>query len=81
MAEFEYVAVDKKGKTRTGTLSAPDAKSARRKAMQSGLTVLKVKMSSGANTSQSRSVPKDKKGKNPCDPNTAIKVKLLGWSF
>ena len=47
MADFEYVAVDKKGKTRTGNVSAPDSKSARRKVMQSGLTVLKIKMSGG----------------------------------
>ena len=51
MAEFEYIAVDKRGKTRTGLISATDTKSARRKAMQSGLTVLKIKMSGTANAS------------------------------
>lgn len=47
MAEFEYVAVDKRGKTRTGNVSAPDTRGARRKIMQTGLTVLKLKMSAG----------------------------------
>jgi len=51
LADFEYIAVDKRGKTRTGVISAPDAKSARRKTMQSGLTVLKIKMSGSSNAS------------------------------
>ena len=61
MAEFEYVAVDKKGKTRTGTLSAKDAKSARRKAMQTGLTVLKVKMAGASLKQASPNNQKQKK--------------------
>ena len=49
MAEFDYIAIDKKGKTRSGSISAGDSKNARRKVMQQGLTVLKIKMSGGAN--------------------------------
>ena len=81
MAEFEYVAVDKKGKTRTGTLSAPDAKSARRKAMQSGLTVLKVKMSSGANTSQSSPGTQRQKRKESLRSKYSNKGEAIGLEF
>lgn len=55
MADFEYIAVDKKGKTRTGVISAADSKSARRKAIQSGLTVLKIKMSGTTTTNSNGS--------------------------
>ena len=54
MAEFSYIAVDKKGKTRSGSIAASDGKTARRKVLQSGLTILKIKMADEAeNTSQS----------------------------
>jgi general secretion pathway protein F len=55
VADFEYIAVDKKGKTRTGVISAADSKSARRKAIQSGLTVLKIKMSGTTTTNSNGS--------------------------
>ena len=62
MADFEYIAIDKKGKTRNGSINAPDPKAARRKIMQSGLTVLKIKMS-GDSTSRgaNQASPKEKK--------------------
>jgi len=62
VADFEYIAIDKKGKTRNGSINAPDPKAARRKIMQSGLTVLKIKMS-GASTSRgaNQASPKEKK--------------------
>jgi type II secretory pathway component PulF len=62
VADFEYIAIDKKGKTRNGSINAPDPKAARRKIMQSGLTVLKIKMS-GDSTSRgaNQASPKEKK--------------------
>ena len=62
MADFEYIAIDKKGKTRNGTINAPEPKAARRKIMQSGLTVLKIKMSaSSASAGSNESKSKEKK--------------------
>ena len=64
MAEFEYVAVDKRGKTRTGNVSARDTRGARRKIMQTGLTVLKLKMSAGrSNDSEHSNTDKQKQNK------------------
>jgi len=62
VADFEYIAIDKKGKTRSGNINAPDPKAARRKIMQSGLTVLKIKMSaSSASAGSNESKSKEKK--------------------
>ena len=64
MSDFEYVAIDKKGKTRSGTISASDAKVARRKVIQSGHTVLKIKLSSGTQNNSSGSSNKKQIKKN-----------------
>ena len=64
MAEFDYIAIDKKGKTRSGSISAGDSKNARRKVMQQGLTVLKIKMSGEAKGALNKhNVAKDKQDK------------------
>ena len=64
MADFDYIAIDKKGKTRSGSISAGDSKNARRKVMQQGLTVLKIKMSGEAKgTSNKDNIAKDKQDK------------------
>ena len=62
MADFDYIAIDKKGKTRNACINAPDLKTARREIMQSGLTILKIKMS-GTSTPESANQlsPKEKK--------------------
>jgi len=62
VADFDYIAIDKKGKTRNACINAPDLKTARRKIMQSGLTILKIKMS-GTSTPESANQlsPKEKK--------------------
>jgi len=62
VSDFEYIAIDKKGKTRNGTINAADPKAARRKIMQSGLTVLKIKMS-GSSTSAGSKESKSKENK------------------
>ena len=81
MADFEYVAVDKKGKTRTGNVSAPDSKSARRKVMQSGLTVLKIKMSGGGASQQSSTGTQKKSLKTSLPKKYTSKGEAVGLEF
>ena len=81
MADFEYIAIDKKGKTRNGTINAPDPKAARRKIMQSGLTVLKIKMS-GSSTSAGSKEPKSKEKKESSLRNKfSSKGESIGLEF
>jgi len=47
MAKFKYVAIDSKGKTLPGEIAANDAKQARQKIRQKGLTPLQIKSVSG----------------------------------
>ncbi|MDA8775842.1 type II secretion system F family protein, partial [Opitutales bacterium] len=47
MARFSYVSIDLKGKTLPGEISASDAKDARAKIKQKGLTPLKIKAIGG----------------------------------
>lgn len=48
MPEFEYLAVDNRGRTKTGRLTGDSAKSIRQKLLLEGLRVLKVKSPSGS---------------------------------
>jgi type II secretory pathway component PulF len=81
MSDFEYVAIDKKGKTRSGTISASDAKVARRKVIQSGLTVLKIKLSSGAQNNSSGSSNKKQNKKNFLRTKYSSKGETVGMEF
>lgn len=50
MAKFKYVAIDSKGKTLPGEIAASDAKEARQKIRQKGLTPLQIKSLSGGDS-------------------------------
>jgi type II secretory pathway component PulF len=81
VSDFEYIAIDKKGKTRNGTINAPDPKAARRKIMQSGLTVLKIKMS-GISTSDGSKESKLKEKKESTLRNKfSSKGEAIGLEF
>ena len=47
MADFKYVAVDAQGKTRSGDLTAKDAKEARASLRKQRLTPVKLKVAGG----------------------------------
>ena len=81
MSDFEYVAIDKKGKTRSGTISASDAKVARRKVIQSGHTVLKIKLSSGTQNNSSGSSNKKQLKKNFLRTKYSSKGEAVGLEF
>ncbi len=53
MAKFKYVAIDSKGKTLPGEIAASDAKEARQKIRQKGLTPLQIKSLSGGDSEKS----------------------------
>ena len=48
LPEFEYLAIDNRGRTKTGRLTGDSAKSIRQKLLVEGLRVLKVKSPSGS---------------------------------
>jgi len=50
MAKFKYVAINSKGKTLPGEIAASDAKEARQKIRQKGLTPLQIKSLSGGDS-------------------------------
>ena len=52
MAKFKYVAINSKGKTLPGEIAASDAKEARQKIRQKGLTPLQIKSLSGGDSEQ-----------------------------
>jgi type II secretory pathway component PulF len=54
MAEFEYFAIDSKGRTKSGRISGDSIKAVRKELLSEGLTVLKVKIPSGNITQQNR---------------------------
>jgi type II secretory pathway component PulF len=53
MAKFKYVAINSKGKTLPGEIAASDAKEARQKIRQKGLTPLQIKSLSGGDSEKS----------------------------
>ena len=81
MADFEYIAIDKKGKTRNGTINAPDPKAARRKIMQSGLTVLKIKMSGSSTSTGSMEKKSKEKNESSLRNNFSSKGEAIGLEF
>jgi type II secretory pathway component PulF len=81
VADFEYIAIDKKGKTRNGTINAPDPKAARRKIMQSGLTVLKIKMSGSSNSAGSKDSKSKEKKESSLRNKFSSKGETIGLEF
>ena len=81
MADFEYIAIDKKGKTRNGTIHAPDPKTARRKIMQSGLTVLKIKMSGSSTSAGSKESKSNEKKESSLRNKFSSKGEAIGLEF
>ena len=63
MMEFEYIAINSKGQTCTGKISANDLKQAKKKVQQTHLSVLKVKMAGEKSRSSSHSAEKGKAAK------------------
>ena len=62
MPEFNYLAVNAKGKTLQGNIEAGTLKDARRNLRQEGLTLLKIQLSE-ISVSESKSGKKAKKSK------------------
>ena len=81
MADFEYIAIDKKGKTRNGAINAPDSKAARREIMQSGLTVLKIKMSGNSASSGSKESKSKEKKESSLRNKFSSKGEAIGLEF
>ena len=81
MADFEYIAIDKKGKTRNGSINAPDPKAARRKIMQSGLTVLKIKMGGSSSSADSKESKSKEKKESSLRNKFSSKGESIGLEF
>jgi type II secretory pathway component PulF len=81
VADFEYIAIDKKGKTRNGTINGPDPKTARRKIMQSGLTVLKIKMSGSSTSAGSKESKSKEKKESSLRSKFSSKGEAIGLEF
>jgi len=81
VADFEYIAIDKKGKTRNGSINAPDPKAARRKIMQSGLTVLKIKMGGSSSSADSKESKSKEKKESSLRNKFSSKGESIGLEF
>ncbi len=86
MARFSFVAIDLKGKTLPGEISASDAKDARLKIKQKGLTPLQIKSVEGNNSTKSHSKQKKsskslKKNLSETKKNVRGKGERVGLEF
>ncbi len=82
MAEFEYVGIDSKGRSRTGRVNADQLKSARGKAQAMGLTILKIKPVGGATASSSKTIsPKKQAAAVTANSKYGSKGEKVGMEF
>jgi len=81
VADFEYIAIDKRGKTRNGSIQAQDTKAARRKIMQSGLTVLKIKMSGSSTSAGGKESSPTEKKESSLRSKYSSKGEAIGLEF